>query len=87
MRAITQEKNIETIVTGLKKQLQELAPHPQRVGQRRRITDSFNNTQRMDAFLRDMPRRAGIERWLSHYQRRLYAAQQQALAASYELAL
>lgn len=47
------------------------------LGRRGSMTRSFNATQardaRMEAFLKDLPRRLGIERWLADYQRRLYA--------------
>lgn len=80
------ERKIEEVIESLAARLQQLAPDPRRLGRPCTVTASFNNTQLMDAFLRDLPRRTGIERWLAHYQRKLYAMRKHAPMAAFGLA-
>ncbi len=55
---------------------------PYSIGQKRSISAAFNtsgtHTEMMGSYLRDLPRRLGIERWLSDYQRKLYATHKHA---------
>lgn len=60
------------------------------LGRKNAISGAFNHSvarqAMMDAFLRDLPRRMGIERWLADYQRKLYALRKHAPAAAFGLA-
>ena len=47
------------------------------IGQKKAISAQFNKNSiwqhMMGAYLRDLPKRLGIERWIAEYQRKLYA--------------
>jgi len=47
------------------------------IGQKNVIAGAFNaqadSTPMMQAYLRDLPRRKGLEKWLAYYQRKLFA--------------
>ncbi len=46
------------------------------LGQKQSISGQFNaisDEALMQAYLRDLPRRLGLERWLAHYQRKIHA--------------
>lgn len=53
------------------------------IGQRHTISGGFNtmaaNDDLMAAYLKDLPRRMGLERWLAHYQRKLFSLRKQAM--------
>lgn len=61
-----------------------------RLGQKNAIAGGFNaqaaRQNMMDAYLRDLPQRLGIERWLAHYQRKVYALKKHAALAGPSLA-
>ena len=60
------------------------------IGQRNAISGAFNESvtrgHLMEAFMRDLPRRMGLERFLAYYQRRLYGMRKQATANAFALA-
>ncbi len=83
-----QIKKLEGALHGLERELEQLAPHPGHYftpacG----LTAGFNFTSmRLQACLRDMPRRAGLERRLSTGRRRLAALRAAAWAETPALA-
>lgn len=106
---LKEQKNIEGILAGLMRELQNLAPHPNhpdnkgplfsspssetsgyKLGQRKVIAANFNQSvgfrNTMDAYLLDLPKRRSIEQWISHYRRRLYALQKQAMTYTPQIA-
>ena len=54
------------------------------IKQKKAITTNFNKNiiwkNMMQAYLSDLPKRLGIERWLAGYQRKIYALQKHQLA-------
>lgn len=73
----------DNIIDGISEFIQDRAPaQPYRIGTRRAISNSFNtqssNPTLMAAYLRDLPRRLGMERWVADYQRKFYALQKRA---------
>lgn len=95
-----QQHKIEGIVMKLTKELEKLAPEPAcpehkplldiKLDQKAIITGRFNSSamwnDMMKAYLRDLPRRKGIERWLNEHRRKLYALHKQAHLNSFRLA-
>lgn len=76
----TLEQDIEDTIAALEHELALLAPLPEATRaytlvQRNVITGAFNKTANltMEAYLRDLPRRQGIERQIAYYRRRLHA--------------
>ncbi|MCB1531710.1 MAG: hypothetical protein KDJ35_02460 [Alphaproteobacteria bacterium] len=58
------------------------APAAYKVGQSRALCSTFNTNSDtsalLAAYMRDLPRRLGMERWVADYQRKLYALQKHA---------
>ncbi len=67
-----------------------LTNSPYEIGQKNCISSNFNKSMtysaNMKSYLCDLPKRLGLERWIAHYQRKLYAMQKESFAPSFALA-